>query len=121
MSDNDSELGSFLAGFVVGGLLGAAVALILAPQSGAETRSQISGKGHEMQAAGERTVQQVVDTADLYAHQVSERASEFGHEVEQQARIVLDAGRQGVSSRPSNGSPDVTGNEDEDAESSTST
>lgn len=116
MSDNDSELGSFLAGFVVGGLLGAAVALILAPQSGAETRSQITGKGQEMQAAGERTMHQVADTADFYAHQVSDRASDFGHEVEQQARIVLDAGRQSVSSRPSNGTPDVSGDEDGDAE-----
>ena len=48
MSDNDSEFGSFLAGFVIGGLVGAAVALVLAPQSGADTRSQITGKGNEL-------------------------------------------------------------------------
>lgn len=105
MSDNDNELGSFLAGFVVGGLVGAAVALILAPQSGSETRSQITGKGQEMQAAGERTIQQAGETAELYAQRMGAQASQFGQEVEQQARIVLDAGRQRTSSTGENGTP----------------
>ena len=38
MAQNDNDFSAFLAGFVVGGLVGAAVALILAPQSGEETR-----------------------------------------------------------------------------------
>jgi len=41
MDNNESELGSFLAGFVIGALVGAATALILAPQSGENTRQQI--------------------------------------------------------------------------------
>ncbi|RLC62060.1 MAG: YtxH domain-containing protein, partial [Chloroflexota bacterium] len=35
-NNNGGEVGAFFAGFLVGGLVGAAVALILAPQSGAE-------------------------------------------------------------------------------------
>ena len=45
MSDNNSDFGAFLAGFVIGGLVGAATALILAPQSGQEIRGQIASKG----------------------------------------------------------------------------
>ena len=37
-NDNSSEIGAFLVGFIIGGLVGAAVALILAPQSGEESR-----------------------------------------------------------------------------------
>lgn len=37
----DSGFGSFLAGAVIGGLVGAAVGLILAPQTGNETREQL--------------------------------------------------------------------------------
>ncbi len=37
----DSGLGSFLAGVVIGGLIGAALGLILAPQTGEELREQI--------------------------------------------------------------------------------
>lgn len=43
---NNGDFGAFLAGFVIGGLVGAAVALILAPQSGSQTRTQIIEKGH---------------------------------------------------------------------------
>ena len=48
MADNDSDIGAFLSGFMLGGLVGAAVALILAPQSGEETRAQIRQKGIEL-------------------------------------------------------------------------
>jgi gas vesicle protein len=38
---NDSGFGSFVAGLVIGGLIGAAVGLLLAPESGEEMRSQV--------------------------------------------------------------------------------
>ena len=37
----DSGFGSFLAGVVIGGLVGAAVGLMLAPQSGDQAREQL--------------------------------------------------------------------------------
>jgi gas vesicle protein len=37
----DSGFGSFLAGLVIGGLIGAAVGLLLAPESGEEMRGQV--------------------------------------------------------------------------------
>jgi gas vesicle protein len=37
----DSGFGSFLAGVVIGGLIGAALGLILAPQTGEELREQV--------------------------------------------------------------------------------
>jgi len=51
---NQSNSGEFFAGFIVGGLLGAAIALLLAPQSGEETRAQIIEKSDEFKSvAGE--------------------------------------------------------------------
>ncbi|MFK7802241.1 MAG: YtxH domain-containing protein [Anaerolineae bacterium] len=41
-NESESSFGAFLAGFIIGGLVGAAVALILAPQSGEETRTQFA-------------------------------------------------------------------------------
>ena len=38
MSDSDSGIGAFFAGVLIGGLVGAATALLIAPQSGEETR-----------------------------------------------------------------------------------
>jgi len=39
----DSGFGSFLAGVVIGGLIGAAVGLLLAPESGERLRAQVGG------------------------------------------------------------------------------
>jgi gas vesicle protein len=45
-SQNSSAL--FFAGLVTGGVLGAGMALLMAPQSGLETRRQIRNKGIEL-------------------------------------------------------------------------
>lgn len=47
MSDSN-DFGNFFAGFIMGGLVGAAVALLLAPQSGEETRAIIKDKSIEL-------------------------------------------------------------------------
>jgi gas vesicle protein len=38
---NDSGTGSFLAGVVIGGLIGAAIGLLLAPETGEELREHV--------------------------------------------------------------------------------
>ena len=48
MGEKNSDFGAFLAGFVIGGLVGAATALLLAPQSGEETRNVIRDKSIEL-------------------------------------------------------------------------
>ncbi len=87
MSDNGSDIGVFMAGFVIGGLVGAATALILAPQSGVETRAQLAAKGDEVLRVGEQRMQEF-----------GERASTATSQVQERARIVLDEGREKVTS-----------------------
>lgn len=89
MSDDGGELGAFLAGFVVGGLVGAATALILAPQSGAETRAQITAKGEEWRQYGEEHLEEYRHLAETTIEDVQEKA-----------RIVLDEGIARVSKAP---------------------
>jgi gas vesicle protein len=99
--NNGGEFGAFLAGFVIGGLVGAAAALILAPQSGSETRSQIAGKGQDLREAGGRRVHQARDSADHYIHRSGDQLdSESSYDTQEQARIILDSGR------PQSASPD---------------
>ncbi|MFQ5400444.1 MAG: YtxH domain-containing protein [Anaerolineae bacterium] len=105
MSDNNSELGAFLAGFVIGGLVGAATALILAPQSGEATRTLIADKSRELRQTGENHVLQYRDMADTVAHEYRDKAGQLvteartriqdtGDLVHEQARIVLDTGKE---------------------------
>ncbi len=73
MSNENSDFGSFLAGFVLGGLVGAAAALILAPQSGLETRHQLLERGATFRSQ-----------ADTYRTEYQARAQEYLHEARQQ-------------------------------------
>jgi gas vesicle protein len=109
MSENTSnDLGAFLAGFVIGGLVGAATAIILAPQSGQETRAQITAKGEELIQAGGEQYQHYRDMANSYTQEYVEKANDVVSQtrqqvesatgrVQEQARIVLDRGKSAIS------------------------
>jgi gas vesicle protein len=58
--------GEFFAGFLVGALVGAVAALLMAPQSGDETRQRIQERGIELKdMAGDLSVQAREAAADL--------------------------------------------------------
>ena len=77
MSDRD-EFGAFLIGFVIGGLTGAVVSLLFAPQSGEETRVYIKERAIEL---GDR----VSDTAQTVSKEVESRAGEYKVKAEEYA------------------------------------
>ena len=108
MSDNSNDLGAFLAGFVIGGLVGAATAIILAPQSGAETRSQLASRSNELVSASGEQLQEIRSRASSTTQNIVQKANEqFATPIHQldeargrmqeQARIVLDKGRDRVA------------------------
>jgi len=77
MSDNSgSEIGAFFAGFMVGGLVGAAAALLLAPQSGEQTRDQIKQKSIELQGKAEDSITDARAKAEAVAADIKRRAEE---------------------------------------------
>ena len=47
----ESRCGDFFAGLIIGGFIGAAIALLLAPQRGEETLAQLREKGIELKEA----------------------------------------------------------------------
>ncbi len=120
MSDNSNDLGAFLAGFVIGGLVGAATAIILTPQSGEETRSIIASKSNDLLQSGGARVQQVRESAGAYSQEYLDKAGsalsntrqqvkDVGGRVQEQARIVLDKGKEQASqlgSASNNDEPD---------------
>jgi gas vesicle protein len=103
MSDRD-EFGAFLVGFVVGGLTGAVVALLFAPQSGEETRALIKDKSIELRDQAAHTAEEALaraeavaaearQRADELAKVVRERATEITHEVQERGKGALEAVR----------------------------
>ncbi len=75
MSDRD-EFGAFLIGFVVGGLTGAVVALLFAPQSGEETRTYIKEKSIELRDKAAEQAELVASKAEKLAEDAKVRGKE---------------------------------------------
>lgn len=94
MSQNNSDLGAFLAGFIIGGLVGAATAVILAPQSGEDTRSQLLNRSETLRQTGNERIQQYREQAGTYTGTAFSTARDQASRVQEQARIVLDSGKE---------------------------
>jgi gas vesicle protein len=108
MSDRD-EFGAFLVGFIVGGLTGAVVALLFAPQTGEETRALIKDKSIELRdkaghtaeealARAEEAAAEARARADELAKQVRERSKEVYTDVRERGKGAIEAVRKGKKS-----------------------
>lgn len=83
---SQDSAGDFLAGFVIGAVVGAAAALLLAPQSGQETRARIRETGLELRDKAE----ELSADARREAERLAEEATKKAQEAQQRGRIVLD-------------------------------
>ncbi|HTX89765.1 MAG TPA: YtxH domain-containing protein [Anaerolineales bacterium] len=87
MSDRD-DFGAFLIGFVVGGVAGAVAALLLAPQSGEETRSMIKDKSIELR-----------DKAAQQAEVIASRAGQVADDAKSRGKEIVDGARKAVAKK----------------------
>jgi gas vesicle protein len=86
MSEQGNDFGTFLAGFVIGGLVGAAVALLMAPQSGEETRAVIMEKGIELKDKAVVSAEETRSRAEKAMEDARVRAEESVEEL----RVRID-------------------------------
>ena len=89
MSDRD-EFGAFLVGFIVGGLSGAVVALLFAPQSGEETRALIKDKSIELRDRAQQSAEEALARAEAAAQEARARADELAHQLRERGQVVYD-------------------------------
>ena len=122
MSDQNSGGAEFFAGLVIGGLVGAALALLLAPQSGEETRAQIRDKSLELKDRAEEGVLearqmaqgQIAHLQEQVTHlqgQVAglqEKGKETLEKSKQSAAEALEKGKQSASEAISRGKETVS-------------
>ncbi len=105
MSNHD-EFGAFLVGFVVGGLTGAVAALLLAPQSGEETRAVIKEKAIVLRDKTGETVDEAYARAEAAAAEARARFEELAEttktrasELSQKGSVVLEEQKAKITSR----------------------
>ncbi|NIM92354.1 MAG: hypothetical protein GTO18_01385 [Anaerolineales bacterium] len=86
MSDRNSDIGAFITGFVFGGIVGAAISLLLAPQSGEETRALIRDKSIELYDTMEQTALETRKQAEQLASDAKARAEDL----QRRGQVVLE-------------------------------
>lgn len=92
--DNANVAGSAVAGLLIGGLAGAGAALLLAPQSGKETREQIQQKSIELRDRTTETVEEAVTQVKAKTQQIAgtlhDKAEELQHQGQEKIAEQLD-------------------------------
>jgi len=68
-----NAFGMFLIGLLLGALTGSVVALLFAPQSGAETRTMIKDKSIELKNQAQQTAEQARAKTDEVVQQLKEQ------------------------------------------------
>ncbi len=69
--------GKFIAGFVVGGAIGAIAGILLAPKSGEETRQQLSKTAKDMIQKADETAKQIQSKADDAVTELQKKGEEI--------------------------------------------
>jgi gas vesicle protein len=92
-----SNAGSFFAGVLAGGLIGAGAMLLLAPQSGKKTRDQIQLEGLELRDRVTESVEDTVAQTRGKAHQIMDGVHKQAKELKQRGQDMLDEQKEVVS------------------------
>jgi gas vesicle protein len=97
--ERDGDFGAFLAGFVIGGLVGAAVALLLAPQSGTETRGIIRERSIELKDKAAEKAFEARSKAEELAAEARSKAEELATEARHRAEEIKLKGEEVYGSK----------------------
>jgi gas vesicle protein len=82
--------GAVMAGMVIGGLVGAVIALLYAPSSGEETRARMRGTAIELRERATATVKATVAPTMSKAQEFKENALDKAAEMKQRAQTIAE-------------------------------
>lgn len=71
------SVGKFLAGFLIGGTLGAVAGVLLAPQSGEETRDLLCDASKDVVKKTDKTVKEIQEKADVVVSDIQKKGDEI--------------------------------------------
>lgn len=74
--------GKFLAGFIVGGALGAIAGVLLAPQAGEETREMLCDTSKDVAKKTDKTVKEIQDKAETVVSDLQQKGDEIMEKIQ---------------------------------------
>ncbi|MCT8137343.1 YtxH domain-containing protein [Anaerobacillus sp. CMMVII] len=89
-NDNNMNTKDFLIGALVGGLVGAASALLLAPKSGKELREDLNNQALTAKEKTSGFTQTALEKGSQYAHIAKEKSTTIAKTVSEQSSQLVD-------------------------------
>jgi len=100
MKNNASKIG---AAFLIGGAVGAAIALLYTPQSGSETRKDISKAARRARNSTVDLLEEAIEDVDEFASDLKKKATDFiergvdlSDKAKQEIVTTLDHGQRAI-------------------------
>jgi gas vesicle protein len=109
---NSKHPAGFLTGLFLGGLAGAVTALLLAPQSGQETRQLLQQKATKVSEDAAERVDEVVSQARTKTGQVKANLTEKARDLKKQGQDALVEQLDRVSNAAESGKRAIQGKDD---------
>jgi gas vesicle protein len=92
MAERD-EFGAFLIGFIIGGLTGAAISLLMAPQSGEDTREYLKDQAIVLRDKAQETAQVTAEQVGTRAADVRSKAGDIASKAKTNAEELRQRGQ----------------------------
>jgi gas vesicle protein len=92
-----------LAGLLIGGLAGAGVMLLLAPQSGKRTRAQLQQKSIELREQASDNLDDAVAQVRVKARRLTSDISDKAEELQERSQELIDDQKERLSALRGNG------------------
>lgn len=97
MARNDEKGSSFVLGFVFGGIIGAAIGLILAPKSGTETRHIIQHRSEEWRNRAEEMAANLSSQVSPAMETARDRVATAGQAVRERVEPAIETARERIN------------------------
>ncbi|MCW5876075.1 MAG: YtxH domain-containing protein [Anaerolineales bacterium] len=96
MSDRNGDFASFFSGLLMGSIIGAVSALLMAPQSGEETRKLLRERGIELRDMSSDALERAAAEARQRADELTRLAREQAGELRERAGEVRHRGEAAI-------------------------
>lgn len=90
MANNQSTNKDFLLGTIIGGVVGAATALLLAPKAGKELRADLNEQAAYVRLKTEQVKNSAVEKGQEFAQTAKVKTADLSHTISEQSSQVVD-------------------------------
>lgn len=110
--ERNKHMMKFITGLLLGGLAGAAAAMLFAPQSGDDTRQMIRNTALDAKVRAQDTLRQAQDQVSSKVEDVQQRVSSMTDDVRSKASRLKDVGSDMMKDQRSSFETGMSGAED---------